>query len=90
MIKVETNYVSRGTVYPTKMIDLCDNAQDLFGIFRSIKCLSIEDLYGGKICAALDRQHPRDLFDIKLLLENEGLTEKIRYAFLEIFMKRNF
>ena len=40
------------------------------------------ELYGGKICAALDRQHPRDLFDVKLLLENEGLTEEIKYGFL--------
>jgi hypothetical protein len=48
----------------------------------SIKTLSAADLYGGKICAALDRQHPRDLFDIKLLLENEGLTDAIRKAFV--------
>jgi len=40
------------------------------------------ELYGGKICAALDRQHPRDLFDVKLLLENEGLTEGIKTGFL--------
>ena len=47
-----------------------------------MRLLSFEDLYGGKICAALDRQHPRDLFDIKLLLENEGLTTKLRQSFL--------
>jgi hypothetical protein len=40
------------------------------------------DIYGGKICAALDRQHPRDLFDIKLLLESTGLTHDIRRAFV--------
>ncbi len=48
----------------------------------NVRVLSLEDTYGGKICAALDRQHPRDLFDIKLLLENEGLTEKIKKAFI--------
>ncbi len=48
----------------------------------SVATLSTADLYGGKICAALDRQHPRDLFDIKLLLENEGLTDAIRKAFI--------
>jgi len=40
------------------------------------------DLYGGKICALLDRQHPRDMFDIKDLLENEGITKDVRRAFV--------
>jgi hypothetical protein len=44
--------------------------------------MSIPDLYGGKICAALDRQHPRDLFDIKVLFEHEGITDEIRKAFV--------
>ena len=44
--------------------------------------VSFEDLYAGKLCAALDRQHPRDLFDVKLLLENEGLTDRLRKAVL--------
>jgi hypothetical protein len=44
--------------------------------------LSIPDLYGGKICAALDRQHPRDLFDVKVLLEQGGITEELRKAFV--------
>jgi len=39
-------------------------------------------LYGGKICAALDRQHPRDLFDVRLLLDNEGFTDEIKRGFL--------
>ncbi len=39
------------------------------------------ELYGGKICAAMDRQHPRDLFDVKLLLDNEGITEDIKIGF---------
>lgn len=48
------------------------------------KCLywPLPDLYAGKICAALDRQHPRDLFDIKLLLENEGISDDLRKVFL--------
>jgi len=47
-----------------------------------VPILSFEDLYGGKICAALARQHPRDLFDVKLLFENEGITDKLRQAFI--------
>ncbi len=30
----------------------------------------------------MDRQHPRDLFDVKLLYENEGLTDALFRAFL--------
>src|SRR5436309_1955221 len=47
-----------------------------------MKTLSPADLYGGKLCAALDRQHPRDFFDIKILLAAEGITEEIRKAFV--------
>lgn len=41
-----------------------------------------EDLFGSKLHAALDRQHPRDLFDVKLLYDNEGLTEDLFRVFL--------
>jgi predicted nucleotidyltransferase component of viral defense system len=82
MIKIEPNFVLRGTVFPCEEKELCDKAQDQFLKFMRIKTLSVADLYGGKICAALDRYHPRDLFDIKLLLENQGLTEAVRQAFI--------
>jgi len=55
-------------------------AREFFEKSVRVQSLSLEDLYGGKICAALDRQHPRDLFDIKMLLDNEGITDKIRTA----------
>lgn len=83
MIKIEPNLVIRGAVFMrAESRDLVKDAEQNFGVFVSANCLSLPDLYGGKICAALDRQHPRDLFDIKLMLEGEGLTEKIRRAFL--------
>ena len=88
-IKVEVNFVLRGTVNPCVDLDLCEKSQEIFKTFRTARCLSIEDLYGGKICAALDRQHPRDLFDIKLLLENEGLTDSIRQSFLVYLVSHN-
>ena len=47
-----------------------------------VQCLTFEDIFGGKICAALDRQHPRDLFDVKLLFENEGVTDSLRESFI--------
>jgi predicted nucleotidyltransferase component of viral defense system len=81
-IKIEPNTVLRGTVFPIEDKKLCKPAQDMFELFVSLNTLSFADIYGGKLCAALDRQHPRDMFDIKLLLENEGITEQVRKAFV--------
>ena len=70
--KIEPNSVLRGSVFPTETRALCQKAHDLFELSIEARTLSFEDLYGGKACAALDRQHPRDLFDIDMLLKNEG------------------
>jgi predicted nucleotidyltransferase component of viral defense system len=81
-IKVEPNSVLRGSAFPTETKFLCQRAQDLFELSVEARTLSFEDLYGGKACAALDRQHPRDLFDIDILFKNEGFPEKVRKAFI--------
>ncbi len=81
-IKVEPNLVLRGTIYPPVQATLCHKAEVMFELSVSTRLLSLADLYGGKICAALDRQHPRDFFDIQLLLANEGVTDGIRRAFV--------
>jgi len=80
-IKIELSPVLRGTVYEPKVLEVGEKVEDVFG-YVAVPVVSLADLYGGKICAALDRQHPRDLFDVKLLLENEGLTEEVRKATL--------
>ena len=80
--KIEANTVIRGSVFPVVKRSLSSKAEEMFELSVEVNTLSLEDLFGGKICAALDRQHPRDLFDIKLLLENEGFTEGIRKAFI--------
>lgn len=63
-------------------LQLSQAAQDEFGKFASIQVLSHAELFGGKICAALDRQHPRDLFDVRALLANEGLSDEVRRGFI--------
>lgn len=80
-IKIEVNAITRGNIFPTQLMQVVDSVQDEFGKFAAINVVSLAELYGGKICAALDRQHPRDLFDVKLLLENEGLTDDIWEGF---------
>ncbi len=81
-IKIEPNLVIRGTIYEPEIRQLSQKAQSLFEMSVNSKTLSLAELYGGKICAALDRQHPRDLFDVHLLFENEGIDEQTRKAFL--------
>lgn len=82
-IKIEPNEVLRGSIYPPEFRSLSPKAQELLGIsIGEIQMLAFEDLYAGKICAALDRQHPRDLFDIYLLYQNEGITNEVRSAFV--------
>jgi predicted nucleotidyltransferase component of viral defense system len=81
-IKIEPNEVIRGSVFPSEDRELTQRAENMFERWVTARLLSVPDLYGGKICAALDRQHPRDLFDVKLLLEQEGITDEIRKAFV--------
>ena len=81
-IKIEVNQIGRGTLERPRIMPLCKSAQDEFDAFCEIQLVSIGQLYGGKICAALDRQHPRDIFDVKCLFENEGITEQIKTGLL--------
>ena len=78
LIKIEVNMVGRGLLGEAVNAHLCDAAQDEFDAFCWVPMVPLGQLYGGKLCAALDRQHPRDLFDVKLLLENEGFNQGIK------------
>jgi hypothetical protein len=80
-VKVEVSPVTRGTVFDPAPMRVSAAVEDDFG-FAEVPVVAFEDLFGGKICAALDRQHPRDLYDIKLLYENEGLTDPLFRAAL--------
>ena len=80
-VKIELSPVMRGTVYPVTRRTVVEAVEDEFG-FAEVSVLSLADLYAGKICAALDRQHPRDLFDIKLLLDSQGFDDATRKAFI--------
>lgn len=79
IIKIEVNMVNRGLIDECNQLPLCQKAQEAFDTFCVIPVVPISQLYGGKICAALDRQHPRDLFDIKLLLDDsDTLNDDLR------------
>lgn len=80
-IKVETSPVTRGVVHNPERRAVSAAVEDEFG-FAEMQVVSFEDLFGGKLHAAMDRQHPRDLFDIRLLYENEGFTDELFRTFL--------
>jgi hypothetical protein len=82
MIKIEVNMVGRGVLGDIAKAQLCDAAQEQFDAFCAVPIVPLAQLYGGKLCAAMDRQHPRDLFDVKLLLEHEGFTDEIKRGFI--------
>jgi len=81
-VKIEVNFVMRGTVNPVRMASLTQSARDTLQADLEIPVVSLEDVYGGKLVAAMDRQHPRDLFDVMQLFAHEGITAGIRRAFV--------
>tara|TARA_R110002126_G_scaffold20353_1_gene75340 strand:+ start:2814 stop:3731 length:918 start_codon:yes stop_codon:yes gene_type:complete len=80
-IKIEVTPVLRGCVYEPFVAGVSPRVEDQFG-FAEVQVVSFADLYAGKIMAALDRQHPRDLFDVRDLLANEGIDDRLRTAFV--------
>jgi hypothetical protein len=80
-IKIEVSPVLRGTVFPPVLRSVNAAVEERFG-FAEMQLVSEADLYAGKIAAALDRQHPRDLFDIHFLFANEGICDDLFKAFL--------
>jgi predicted nucleotidyltransferase component of viral defense system len=88
-VKVEVNFVMRGTVHPVRTASLTQNARNTLQADLDIPVVSLEDVYGGKLVAALDRQHPRDLFDVMQLFAHEGITSGIRRAFVVYLASHN-
>ena len=86
--KIEVTPVSRGCVYDPETRAVSEAVEEAFG-FAEISVVSFADLYAGKIVAALDRQHPRDLFDARDLLRNEGIDNLLRRAFIVYLLGHN-
>lgn len=80
-IKIEVSPVMRGTVLPSKMMEASDAARERFGTVKTAVA-SFEDVFAGKFNAALDRQHPRDLYDVKALYERGGITDEMFRVFM--------
>ena len=88
-VKVEINLVFRGTVLSVEKRPLSARTAEMFSVELSVPTLAVAELYGSKIVAALDRQHPRDLFDVAQMYEADGLTERMVECFVTYLAGHN-
>jgi predicted nucleotidyltransferase component of viral defense system len=88
-VKVEVNQTKRGLLEDPKKLELCAAAQKEYDVFYLMQTVGLGQLYGDKICAALDRQHPRDLFDVRYLLDHKSFTDEIKTGFLLSLLSSN-
>lgn len=87
-IKIEPNYIIRGYVNKPEIMTTCEVVEDQFG-FAEIQVISKPELYGGKICAALDRQHPRDLFDINEYFIKNDFDYELTKGFIAMLLSHD-
>jgi predicted nucleotidyltransferase component of viral defense system len=88
-VKVEVNVVFRGTVLPVERHPLSPKTADLFSMALELPILAPAELYGGKMVAAMDRQHPRDLFDVLKMFESDALTDMAMECFVTYLAGHN-
>ena len=88
-VKVEVNHVFRGTLLPVERREMVACARKTFATGMSLATLAKAELFGSKLVAAMDRQHPRDLFDVHGLYAGEGLAPKIVDCFVSYLAGHN-
>lgn len=88
-VKVEVNIVARGTVLPPQVSGLTAAAREKFAADMAVPVLATPEIYAGKLAAAMDRQHPRDCFDVKLMYERFGLDPLFVECFLVYLVGHN-
>lgn len=88
-VKVEVNAVFRGTVLPVERRSLTPRTAEIFGAELEVPVLATAELYGSKLVAAMDRQHPRDLFDVWHMFATDGLSEATVECFVTYLAGHN-
>ncbi len=89
MVKVEVNTIFRGAVLPTVVKRICSRFEDEFGISTNMQLLAFDEVYAGKFCAALDRQHPRDLYDVHNFFQISEISTTTFEVFLIYLLGHN-
>ncbi len=88
-VKVEVNVVFRGAVLPIERRTLTKRTAQMFSTELEVPVLATAELYGSKLVAAMDRQHPRDLFDVWQMFESDGLTDAAVECFVTYLAGHN-
>ena len=88
-VKIEVNTVFRGTALPVERRALTSQTAEMFSSELELPALATAELYGGKLVAALDRQHPRDLFDVWQMFASDGLSDAIVECFVTYLAGHN-
>jgi predicted nucleotidyltransferase component of viral defense system len=88
-VKVEVNFVFRGTVLMIQLQPWALSAQDFFTTNVMLPVLATPELYGSKLVAAMDRQHPRDIFDVMHMLQRFGWTSEVVDCFVAYLAGHN-
>lgn len=79
---IEPNIIVRGTVLEPRFKMLHPKVVQMFGKEVRVCCLNEKELYAGKLLAMLDRQHPRDIFDMMVYIEKGGLINELMDIFI--------
>ncbi len=87
-VKVEVSPVLRGSVFESAHRQIAPVVADQFGYVEA-NLLAVPDILAGKLCAALDRQHPRDIFDVGYILHAGVMDDRLRTAFLVYLISHN-
>ncbi len=87
-VKLEVNEVLRGAVHASNVLPVSERTENDFG-YVEMQVLSELDLHAGKLCAALDRQHPRDLFDMLYFFENHEYNDALIDTFIVCLISHN-
>jgi predicted nucleotidyltransferase component of viral defense system len=88
-LKIEPNELLRGSVKKPLRMNIDKEIARTFNLYPEGQILDIPDLFGGKICAALDRQHPRDLFDVHMMFRDNLFSDEVRKVFLVYLIQSN-
>ena len=79
-IKVEINFIDR--------IHICPSVRKQINYFEKevmVQTLRLEELFGMKICALIDRSKPRDLFDVNKLKKNMVFINEDKLRKITVF-----
>ncbi len=88
-IKIEPNTIMRGTFYPVEVRTLSNEAGAYFQQEVDVACLGFLELMAGKLVAMLDRQHPRDIFDMMHFLKSGNSLKSITDIFVAYLAQAN-